>query len=126
MTTDSYRRFFRLGPFWKKLPGLARTAGLRSVYTALLLYYAYERKDTPAWAKRTILGALGYLLMPLDVIPDLTPILGYTDDFTVLAAGLTTVAAYINSEVKENAQARLATWFPAAEAKELNEIDENL
>lgn len=92
----------------------------------LLLYYAYEREDTPRWAKRTILGVIGYLLMPLDAIPDLSPILDYTDDLTVLGAGLATVAIYINKEVKDQARAKLATWLPATDGKELDRLDRTL
>ena len=126
MKLDAYRRYFEPGRFWKKIAGLARTTGTRSVYTALLLYYAYERKDTPTWAKRVVLGALGYLLMPFDAVPDLTPVLGYTDDFAVLAAGLTTVAAYINEDVKRNARNKLAVWLPDSREEDLADIEKKL
>lgn len=126
MKQDAYRKYFEAGRFWKKLSGLARTAGTRSVYTALLLYYAYERKETPTWAKRVVLGALGYLIMPFDALPDLTPVLGYTDDLAVLAAGLTTVAAYINEDVRRNARTKLQTWLPGAREEDLAEIEEKL
>ena len=96
----------------------ARSAGTRAVYTALLLYYAYRRKETPSWAKRTILGALGYLITPLDAVPDLTPVLGYTDDLAVLGTGLAIVAAYINQDVRRQARAKLNGWFPAEDTAE--------
>ncbi|THH41959.1 YkvA family protein [Neolewinella litorea] len=126
MNLQPYRRFFSRNRFWARLGGLARATGTKSIYTALLLYYAYERKETPKWAKRVVLGALGYLLMPLDAIPDLTPILGYTDDVSVLAAGLATVAAYVNEEVRDRAKDKLAEWFPEARTEDVREIDERL
>ena len=107
-----------------RLGKIAKSAGTRTVYSALLLYYAYRRKETPAWAKRTILGALGYLLMPLDAVPDLTPILGYTDDITVLGTGLAIVAAYINKDVKAQARAKLSSWFPGQRTEKVtDELD---
>lgn len=112
--------------FPARLARIARSAGTKTVYTALLLYYAYERDETPRWAKRTVLGVLGYLLMPLDAVPDLTPILGYTDDVTMLAAGLTAIAVYVNQDVKEQARAKLRQWLPAAEEEELAEVDDRL
>ena len=112
--------------FLRRTGRLAKAAGLQTIYTALLLYYAYERKDTPRWAKKSILGALGYLLMPLDAIPDLTPILGYTDDLAVLGAGLAVVAAYVNGEVRQQARATLGRWFPAPDAATLDAVDEQL
>lgn len=126
MNLQPYRRFFTPNRFWARLGGLARATGTKSIYTALLLYYAYERKETPKWAKRVVLGSLGYLLMPLDAVPDLTPILGYTDDISVLAAGLATVAAYVNEEVREQAKGKLHQWLPRAENKDIREIDERL
>ena len=126
MNLQPYRRFFSAGRFLSRLGAIARGAGTRAVYTALLLYYAYEREETPKWAKRVVLGSLGYLLMPFDAVPDLTPILGYTDDVAVLAAGLTTVAAYVNKDVRDRARGKLAEWLPEAGDEELREIDEKL
>ncbi|MCB0641234.1 MAG: DUF1232 domain-containing protein, partial [Phaeodactylibacter sp.] len=87
-----YMPSFSEGNFWEKVRRYAQQAGLKTVYTALLLFYAFKRKDTPAWAKNIILGTLGYFLAPIDAIPDLTPILGYTDDIGVLSFGLVTIA----------------------------------
>jgi uncharacterized membrane protein YkvA (DUF1232 family) len=97
--------------FWSKIRRYAQKAGEKTIYTALLLYYAYKRSDTPTWAKSVILGALGYFLSPIDAIPDLTPLVGYTDDMAVLAGALATVAAYINDEVREKATQQLTKWF---------------
>lgn len=126
MKLQPYRRYFTRKRFWKRIGGLARATGTKSIYTALLLYYAYERKETPKWAKRVVLGALGYLLMPLDAVPDLTPVLGYTDDIGVLAAGLTTIAAYVNGEVRSKARAKLDLWLPSAKEKDLRKVEEGL
>jgi uncharacterized membrane protein YkvA (DUF1232 family) len=112
--------------FPARLAAIARSAGTKTVYSALLLYYAYERDETPRWAKRTVLGVLGYLLMPFDAVPDLTPILGYTDDVTMLAAGLTAIAVYINKDVKERARTKLRQWLPESTDQELTEVDDRL
>ena len=50
--------------------------------------------------------------MPLDAIPDLTPILGYTDDVAVLGVGLATVAVYINKDVREQAPPKVHRLVP--------------
>lgn len=118
-------RFSESG-FWQKLQHFARQAGIKTVYSALLLFYAYRRKDTPAWAKTIVLGTLGYFLSPIDAIPDLSPIIGYTDDLGWLSFGLVTIASYINKEVRENARQRLTKWFGEYDPKELDAIDEKL
>lgn len=123
---DRFRAFFNESTFWKKLAKLAQAAGIRTVYTALLLYFAFCRKDTPSWAKRIVMGTLGYLLMPIDAIPDLTPFIGYTDDLGLLSIGLVTVAAYVNAEVKAQARARLTKWFPQAAESDLAAVEKKL
>jgi uncharacterized membrane protein YkvA (DUF1232 family) len=97
--------------FWDKVVAYARVAGREVIEKALWLYYAAQNPATPAWAKSVIYGALGYFILPLDVIPDITPVAGFADDFGVLLAALATVALFINREVKEKAARRLREWF---------------
>ncbi|MEL6864711.1 MAG: YkvA family protein [Bacteroidota bacterium] len=117
---------FREQQFWPKLRKYARQAGIKTVYSALLLFFAYRRKDTPAWAKNIVLGTLGYFLAPFDAIPDLSPIIGYTDDIGVLSFGLVTIAAYINKEVRQQAREKLTVWFGEYDEEELKPVDDKL
>lgn len=119
------RRFSEQG-LWKKIARFAKQAGIKTVYSALLLFYAYRRKDTPLWAKNIVLGTLGYFLSPFDWLPDLTPIIGFTDDIGVLSFGLVTIAAYINEEVRNNARGRLKQWFGEFDPVPLKEVDDQL
>lgn len=106
MTTD-----FDDGSFWTKLRNFAVTAGREVIEKALWLYYAAQAKGTPVWAKTTIYAALAYFVFPLDAIPDIVPVVGYTDDLGTLAAAATTVAMYITADVKAQAQQKLGDWF---------------
>lgn len=103
-----------------------KKVGLKLAYAALLLIYAYRRKDTPRWAKTVVLGALAYLLSPIDTIPDLTPLIGYSDDFSMIILSLGTIAAYVNDEVRYNARKRLDKWFPEYDEAIIIEIEEKL
>ncbi|MGQ7245765.1 YkvA family protein [Halomonas sp. V046] len=98
--------------FWTKIGRYARVAGEATLSRALMLYYAARDKDTPVWAKTTIYGALGYFISPLDALPDLTPLIGYTDDMGMLAVALMTVASYVKDEHKQKASITLKRWFP--------------
>ncbi|MCC6722893.1 MAG: DUF1232 domain-containing protein [Saprospiraceae bacterium] len=118
-------RFSEFG-LLEKIKQFAKQAGLKVVYSVLLLYYAYRRKDTPIWAKRIIIGVLGYFISPIDALPDLTPILGYTDDLGVLSFGLVTIAAYVNDEVRITARKKLQDWFGEFNLEELQEVDKQL
>lgn len=122
-----YKDKFSEVKLWSKLTNYAKAAGTKTVYSALLLYYAYKRSDTPAWAKRVVLGTLGYFISPLDMLPDLTPLIGYTDDIGILSLGLVTIAAYVNDEVKGNARKHLNKWFgDDLDEEDLKEVDEQL
>jgi uncharacterized membrane protein YkvA (DUF1232 family) len=97
--------------FWDKLRRFARKAGREVVEKSLWLYYAYQRPDTPLWAKRVILGALAYFILPLDLIADFLPGIGFTDDLGALMTAISTVAMYINDAVKERARQKTLEWF---------------
>ena len=97
--------------FWDKLAKYAKAAGTEVVEKALFLYYAAQEKDTPAWAKATIVGALGYFISLIDAVPDLTPVIGYTDDLGVLVMAVATISAYINQNVRDKTKQKLTDWF---------------
>lgn len=115
-----------MGKLMRYLSARLKTVGVKVTYSALLLYYAYERKDTPPWAKNIILGSLAYLLSPFDALPDLTPILGFTDDLGVLSFGLVTIACYIDEGVRGKAKERLHKYFKVVDEEDLVEVDARL
>lgn len=121
-----YMPNFSEGKLWKKISLHASRLGQQTLYSALLLYYAFKRKETPLWAKNIVIGVLGYLISPFDFIPDLTPIIGFTDDASVLAFGLVTIACYVNDGVRAEARKKLSTWFTNINDSSLSEVDAKL
>ena len=97
--------------FWSKLKDNAKSVGEIAVRQALQLYYAAQARNTPAWAKSIIYGALAYLIFPVDAIPDTLPVIGFTDDLGVIGAALAAVAAHIDADVIAKADAKLKDWF---------------
>ncbi len=102
------------------------TLGVKITYSAMLLFYAYNRSETPKWAKNIIVGSIAYLLSPIDAIPDLTPLLGFTDDIGVLSYGLVTIACYIDDDVRAAAKGRIKTMFKNLDEEDLLEVDAQL
>ena len=94
---------------------LAGAIGREGLRSALILYYTLQRKDLPARTRAIILGALGYLILPADVVPDIIPVLGFTDDIGILAAALAAVAMYVDDAARAKADAALERWLGAAE-----------
>jgi len=126
MDPNKFQEHFTEGKFWEKVTKFAKTAGSKVIYTGLLLYFAFRQKGTPNWAKHIITGALGYLISPIDALPDLTPLIGYTDDMGVLMFALVTISAYINDEVKKEAREQMVKWFGEVDQEAINEVEERL
>jgi uncharacterized membrane protein YkvA (DUF1232 family) len=92
---------------WQTLKKVVRSAGRKTLLSALILFYCLQDHDTPKWAKGVIIGALGYLILPTDLIPDIIPGIGYGDDWGAIVAALATVAAYVKDEHKAKAAAQV-------------------
>ncbi len=90
-------------PDESSIRAIATRIGCPLLCAALKLFYAARRKETPAWARGVMIGAVLYLVTPLDAVPDVIPGVGYADDLSVLMAALATVAAYIDDNVKKAA-----------------------
>lgn len=78
---------------------LNRISGLRKLTKmAMRVYHIVDDPDVPAWAKALAVAALGYLICPVDAVPDLIPIVGFGDDAGVLAAAIASLAAYLSDD----------------------------
>jgi uncharacterized membrane protein YkvA (DUF1232 family) len=64
--------------------------------------------STPRRVKLTLLAALGYFVLPIDALPDVMPLLGFTDDAAVIAAALAAVAGSITPQHRQKAKEMLA------------------
>lgn len=97
--------------FWSKVKKYCKTIGKDSLEQVFRLYYGLESDNCTTTHRATIYGALAYLVSPIDIIPDLTPILGYTDDMAVIAAALVAVAGCIDDAVKGKAKEKVDELF---------------
>ncbi len=111
MSNEKYEKKYSESGFWNKVKKYAKVAGKSVLEPALKMYHASRDSDTPIWAKTTIIGALGYFISPLDLIPDIAPVVGYSDDLGVLTAALAAVASHIKEEHTQKAKETLAQWF---------------
>ena len=111
MTGAAMAEDFNEQDFWSKVSRFAKTAGREVIEKCLWLYYAAQAPGTPAWAKSVIYGALAYFVLPLDAIPDVIPVAGFTDDLGALVAAVGAVAMFIDDDVRERAALKLQDWF---------------
>ncbi len=121
----SYASKFSQTDFVEKIARIAKRAGAKLVYAALILYYTLQSDKISTANKAMIIGALGYMISPLDVVPDAIPIAGLTDDLAVLLFVLKKVWTDIDPEIQQKAKDRLAKWFDEDEIKEIDNLFSN-
>ena len=92
--------------FWIKIKRVV--AKLPFAEDLLAAYYCAFDRQTPRHVQATLLGALAYFILPFDFIPDMLPILGFTDDAAILATAMRIVASHITPEHRAAAKAALA------------------
>ena len=94
------------------LKRLLRRAGRTLAAPALEALEMMLDASTPAPARLTMMAALSYLLMPADLIPDLLPVAGFSDDLVALTAMMGIWNQHITPEIRDRARRRLDRWFP--------------
>ena len=87
---------------------MAKKAGSSVVYAVLLLYYTLQKPEVPKKTKAVIIGALGYFILPVDLIPDMMLGVGFTDDLGALGIALFQVAMYIDDDIKQKAKNQIS------------------
>ena len=111
---------------WSRIVRQGGTMGQQAVYSAMLMFYAFRRRELPLYARSIVIGTFGYFLTVFDAVPDLMPLIGYTDDLGVLSFGLVTIAAYINDEVRMKARKAVKRVFPQLDFVSLQAVDAKL
>lgn len=118
----SYSGKFSAAEFTEKISKIAKRAGAKLVYAALILYYTLQSDKVSKTDKAIIIGALGYMISPLDVIPDAIPIAGLTDDLAVLIFVLRKVWGNVEPDVQNKVKERMKKWFDEDEMAEIDEL----
>ena len=117
-----YSGKFTNSDFVEKISKIAKRAGSKLVYAALILYYTLQSDKISVKDKAIIIGALGYLVSPLDVISDAIPIAGLGDDLAVLIYVLNKVWGNVSEDIKAKAKDKLSKWFDEDEIAEINTL----
>jgi uncharacterized membrane protein YkvA (DUF1232 family) len=92
--------------FWRKIRQVA--AGIPFAEDILAAYYCAFDRNTPTQVKATLAGAIAYFVMPIDAIPDVLPVIGFTDDAAVLAIAIKLVSDHLLPVHRELAKRDLA------------------
>lgn len=125
LTPQELPRFqenFSENAFWRKLKQMGRKAGTKVIYYALVLFYTLKDPATPTRYKAVIAGALGYFILPMDMLPDFLPFAGLADDWAALIAAVSYVFTAITPEIKERSLVKLHAWFPNVDKPDLGDL----
>ena len=97
--------------FLKTLKKYGTKLGFKGLHTAATLYTALKSPNMSKGNKMIIVGALGYFIFPFDVVADILPIVGLSDDLIVLTTALTKVFMSIDDDMKNDAHVLLKKMF---------------
>lgn len=106
-----YEKQYSEERFWSKVTTVAKKAGIKVIYMALLLYYALDSTSLSVKDRALIIGALGYFILPLDLVSDLMPTIGFLDDAAILLAIVKLLIVGIDNKVVALAKGKLSQWF---------------
>ncbi|MFV0522102.1 MAG: YkvA family protein [Mangrovibacterium sp.] len=123
---EKYAEHYNEETFLDKVKDIAVKAGGTVIYAALLLYEVLRDAYIPLKAKTIIVAALGYLILPLDFIPDIAPILGFSDDLAVLIYAIAKIREHITPVIRGRAIEKIELLFPSLTKDELNKIQETV
>ena len=118
----SYANKFSPSEFVDKITKIAKRAGAKLTYVALILFYTLQSDKVSTADKAIIIGALGYMISPLDVVPDAIPIVGLGDDLAVLLFVLKKVWNNVEPSIQQKAKERLSKCFDEEEISEINDL----
>ena len=114
-----YEKQYSEEKFWSKVTTVAKKAGIKVIYMALLLYYALDSTSLSVKDRALIIGALGYFILPLDLVSDLMPAIGFLDDAAILLAIVKLLIVGIDNKVVALAKGKLSQWFGDFDESEL-------
>lgn len=114
-----YGKDYNEKDFNSKVDNNKSKIGVKPLYYAFLLYYAIPNVSLAD--KAIIIGCLGYLISPFDLIPDFIPVVGFLDDAAALAWAAYRIGHRVDRQVHERARKRVMEIFELTE-EQINNI----
>ena len=87
-------------------------AGRSIALPALEAFEILMDVSTPPQVKVSMLAALTYLIMPVDLLPDFVPVAGFSDDLVALTAVISLWSNHLTPQIKARALSKLNQIFP--------------
>lgn len=115
-----YSKHYSEKDLFDKVLEVVKSAGLFLAYQAFQLWHVMLKPECPLHVKTAIIGALGYLIFPIDAIPDCIPVVGFSDDAAAIGTVISAAINYIDDDVKEKAKETIDWIFGAGTSEKLD------
>ena len=106
---SKYYKFYSNSEIKNKLAKIFKRISKKAFRQAVTLLVMLKSEGVPKYVKISIMCVLGYLICPLDVVPDFLPI-GLLDDFAAIAILLAEISIYRTPEIEEKVDEIIATF----------------
>ena len=114
----SYSKYYDDKRFWRKVRRIAQKVGGSVLKPVLLLFYMMKSDSVSLKDKAYIVGALGYFVLPIDIVPDFLTGLGYTDDLAVITLLIKYLKDNITPEIEMRVDAKIHDLMGTKEEQE--------
>jgi uncharacterized membrane protein YkvA (DUF1232 family) len=94
--------------FWRKVRRVV--ARIPFAEDLLAAYFCAVDRNTPAYVRAVLCGALAYFILPADMVPDVLAPLGFTDDASVIAAAIAAIGGHLQPAHRDAARASLGRF----------------
>lgn len=111
MDINRYIKYYDELHLFDKLGAVGKKIGSKVVFYVLVMAALISDTKIPLKVRLVFMAALGYLILPTDLIADMLPAIGFTDDIAFLSYAISNAREYITPEVKDKAKEKLGQWF---------------
>ncbi len=94
-----------------KLKSAGKKIGSQVIYYVVILVMLISDNKIPLKVRLVFMAAIGYLILPSDLVADIIPAIGFTDDIAFLTYAISNAQEYITPEVKIKAKEKLGQWI---------------
>lgn len=108
--------------FWSKIRKVGSRIGANAMYYALALFYIMTSGKVSLKDKAYIAGALGYLIVPVDLIPDAIPMVGFADDISALITVYKKVKDNLTPDLKQLVVNKIIDKFGTEAAEHIQQL----
>ena len=116
---EKYAAYYNPSSLFDKIKKYAKKAGFKTVYAILILYYATFDKSLPVKDRLMVVAALGYFILPVDLIPDALPG-GFVDDAGAALYVVRHIWNNLSNETFTKARNKLSEWFGKVNESDLS------